>query len=430
MRCNGTELVDARSQVWDDNTLSWVPERQAVVSTDTLNVTLPATAATAAKQDTGNTSLASIAASVGGTLAVSGPLTDSQLRATAVPVSATNLDIRDLSSATDSIAVTDGGGSLTVDGTVGVSGSVAVTNAALSVTGGGVEATALRVTVASDSTGVLSVDDNGGSLTVDGTVGVSGSVAVTNAALSVTGGGVEASALRVTIASDSTGVLSVDDNGSSLTVDGTVAVSGVGGTVAVTQSGTWDEVGINDSGNSITVDAPVGTPVFVRLSDGAAALTTTSGRLAVDPSGVTSPISAASLPLPTGAATAALQTQPGVDIAVLIDTRLLHRRDIGFLTAKDVKPAGCDLRLAFEPAGLPQTGTKLLLHLLKERFELVEVLALLAVGDLLGSAFVGGGTDMPQLGDVALLSVHPELRQKLIIVDVIGHADRSGRCID
>lgn len=33
--------------------------------------------------------------------------------------------------------------------------------------GGGVEAAALRVTVASDSTGVLSVDDNGGSLTVD-----------------------------------------------------------------------------------------------------------------------------------------------------------------------------------------------------------------------------------------------------------------------
>ena len=42
--------------------------------------------------------------------------------------------------------------------------------APLSTTGGGTEATALRVTVASDSTGVLSVDDNGGSLTVDGTV--------------------------------------------------------------------------------------------------------------------------------------------------------------------------------------------------------------------------------------------------------------------
>jgi hypothetical protein len=35
------------------------------------------------------------------------------------------------------------------------------------VIGGGVEATALRVTIASDSTGLLSVDDNGGSLTVD-----------------------------------------------------------------------------------------------------------------------------------------------------------------------------------------------------------------------------------------------------------------------
>ncbi len=53
------------------------------------------------------------------------------------------------------------------------------------------------------------------------------------------GGGVEASALRVTIASDSTGVLSVDDNGA-----------------------------------SITIDAPVGTPAFVRLSDGSSAITT------------------------------------------------------------------------------------------------------------------------------------------------------------
>lgn len=38
------------------------------------------------------------------------------------------------------------------------------------VSGGGVEAAALRVTLASDSTGVVSVDDNGGILTVDGTV--------------------------------------------------------------------------------------------------------------------------------------------------------------------------------------------------------------------------------------------------------------------
>ncbi len=127
--------------------------------------------------------------------------------------------------------------------------------------GGGVEASALRVTIASDSTGVLSVDDNGGSLTVDvGTALPAGTnnigdvdVLTVPAPLNVVGTGTEAAALRVTIATDSTGVLSVDDNGNSLTVDGTVAVSG---TVAVTQSGTWDEVGINDSGNSITVDSP------------------------------------------------------------------------------------------------------------------------------------------------------------------------------
>src|SRR3990167_2085214 len=97
--------------------------------------------------------------------------------------------------------------------------------------GGGWEAAALRVTLATNSTGVVSVDDNGGALTVDW-----------NGTAPPIGAGLEATALRVTVATDSTGVLSVD---------GTVAVSG---TVAVTQSGTWDEVGINDSGNAITVD--------------------------------------------------------------------------------------------------------------------------------------------------------------------------------
>lgn len=50
--------------------------------------------------------------------------------------------------------------------------------APLSTSGGGTEATALRVTIANDSTGVVSVDDNGASLTVDGTVAVSGTVTV------------------------------------------------------------------------------------------------------------------------------------------------------------------------------------------------------------------------------------------------------------
>ncbi len=49
--------------------------------------------------------------------------------------------------------------------------------APLSTSGGGTEATALRVTLANDSTGLVSVDDNGGSLTVDGTVTAAGGAA-------------------------------------------------------------------------------------------------------------------------------------------------------------------------------------------------------------------------------------------------------------
>lgn len=64
------------------------------------------------------------------------------------------------------------------------------------------------------------------------------------APLSTSGGGTEATALRVTIASDSTGVISVDDNGGSLTVDGTIAA---------TQSGTWDITNISG-----TVSLPTG----------------------------------------------------------------------------------------------------------------------------------------------------------------------------
>lgn len=74
----------------------------------------------------------------------------------------------------------------------------------------------------------------------------------------VVGGGTETGALRVTVANNSTGVLSVDDNGSTLSVD--------------------------DGSGSLTVDAPVGTPAFVRLSDGASAISTLPVSLASVPS--------------------------------------------------------------------------------------------------------------------------------------------------
>jgi len=61
--------------------------------------------------------------------------------------------------------------------------------------------------------------------------------------------------------------------------------------------------------------ATTAAPIPVRLSDGTdLSLINAAGALSVDGSGVTQPVSAVSLPLPAGASTAALQTQPGVDI--------------------------------------------------------------------------------------------------------------------
>lgn len=164
--------------------------------------------------------------------------------------------------------------------------------APLNVVGGGTEAAALRVTIANNSTGLVSIDDGGGVITVDngGTfvvqedgaaltalelidnivsvddagytlgagsgvmmMGFAGAQSVdandsaalaceTDGALHIhdggnaitvdwagtappIGAGTEATALRVTIATDSTGLVSVDDNGGSLTIDGTVTAN-------------------------------------------------------------------------------------------------------------------------------------------------------------------------------------------------------------
>ena len=167
--------------------------------------------------------------------------TDS-LTVTGGGVEATALRVTLASDSTGVLSIDDNGGSITVDGEVtanlsatdnAVLDTIETNTDSLTVTGGGTETGALRVTLASDSTGVLSIDDNGGSITVDGEVtanlsatdnAVLDTIETNTDSLTVTGGGVEASALRVTLASDSTGVLSIDDNGGSITVDGTVTV--------------------------------------------------------------------------------------------------------------------------------------------------------------------------------------------------------------
>ena len=138
-----------------------------------------------------------------------------------------------------------------------------------------------------DNSGSLTVDDGGGSLTVDGTVGVSGTVTVdselTTADLD-TGAGTDTRAVVGLVIAKSGGAanisntdpLPVSDAGGSITVDGTVTANAGSGPFPV-----------SDNSGSLTVDAPVATPVFVRLSDGAAAIsalpvTDNAGSLTVD----------------------------------------------------------------------------------------------------------------------------------------------------
>jgi hypothetical protein len=155
----------------------------------------------------------------------------------------------------------------------------------------------------------IPVTDNAGSLTVD------------NAALSVVGGGAEASALRVTLANDSTGVVSVDDNGGSLTVDGTVAVAGVVDTELPAAAALAD--------NTANPTAPAVGAFLMgfdgtnwdRVQMGGAA----SGALKVDGSAVTQPVSAASLPLPTGAST--LTEQQTQTTALQLIDNIVHTED-------------------------------------------------------------------------------------------------------
>lgn len=78
------------------------------------------------------------------------------------------------------------------------------------------------------------------------------------------------------------GTLTIEDGGGSITVDGTITIQDGGNVISVDDGG--GNISIDDGGNSITVDAPVGTPVFVRLSDGSSAIATLPVSLATVPS--------------------------------------------------------------------------------------------------------------------------------------------------
>lgn len=139
-----------------------------------------------------------------------------------------------------------------------------------------------------DSGGNLSIDDGGNSITVDGTVTANlaagtnniGDVDVLTVPADPFGANADAASATGSISAKLRFIASTG-----IPITGTVTVGSHAvtnaGTFAVqaAQSGTWTVTGtggtfpVTDSAGSLTVDAPVGTPVFVRLSDGSAAIT-------------------------------------------------------------------------------------------------------------------------------------------------------------
>lgn len=206
-----------------------------------------------------------------------------------VVVSATNLDIRDLSSATDSVAVTDGGGSLTVDGTIAATQSGSWIISANS----GVDIGDVTINNAAGASAV-NIQDGGNSITIDGSVSITGTVDTelpTAAALA------DNTANPTVPAVGAFGMIwdgATWDRSPGTAADGTTVNLGanndvtVTGTVAATQSGTWvlgansgvdigdvtinnaagaSAVNIQDGGNTITVDGTVAVSGTVTTSE-------------------------------------------------------------------------------------------------------------------------------------------------------------------
>lgn len=121
----------------------------------------------------------------------------------------------------------------------------------------------------------------------------------------------------------------------------------VSGTVAATQSGTWN-VGLNTGTNTIG---------SVKITDGTnTASVSAASALKVDGSAVTQPISAASLPLPTGAATSALQTTGNSSLSS-IDTKTLTAGQKTMANSYPVVVASDQSTLPTQNQVLAGTGT-------------------------------------------------------------------------
>lgn len=229
---------------------------QSAIPITAASLPLPTGASTAAKQDTGNTSLASIDSKLTSPLAVTGSfLTDTQLRASPVPVSGT-VAVSNFP-ATQNVAVTssveieiknDSGNPIPVSGTVSVGNFPAIQTIAISQTGTNNDVDA-NVTNGAGAAAV-NIQDGGNSITVDGTVSISGSVAVTgpltdaqlratpvpiSGTITANLGTIDGAATETTLAAIKTDADKFTFTATRLLVDGSGVTQPISGTVTANQ---------------------------------------------------------------------------------------------------------------------------------------------------------------------------------------------------
>lgn len=278
---------DTRATVTGANALK-VDGSAATQPISAASLPLPTGAATSAAQSIGNTSLSSIDTKLPSSLTVTSTRLLVDNSGVTQPISASSLPLPTGASTsanqTTIIGHLDGVESLLTD--------IELDTDTLAVVGGGTETGALRVTIANNSTGVLSVDDNGDSLTVD------------NAGLTELAAAINSSKVDVNIVSSDVatgGTSAVDDAAfTAATGSGTPAMGfvtadevnagdvGVIGMLANRQQKVtlYDSAGAELSvggGTQYTEDAaaaanPVGNALIVVREDGrAGSLTTADG---------------------------------------------------------------------------------------------------------------------------------------------------------
>jgi hypothetical protein len=142
------------------------------------------------------------------------------------------------------------------------------------------------------------------------------------APLSVVGTGTEAAAMRVTIATDSTGVLSVDDNGGALTVDGTVTANAGTGTLRV-DGGAAHDAAVAGNPNLIAGRANLNEPTAVADGDATSIWADLLGRVVVI-SGHPNP----EAPVTANGSAAGLSViaTPGANLSLYICKGSIHNR--------------------------------------------------------------------------------------------------------